>query len=96
MNLSPEQKHKVIEKVAEMLVEELREDLGGSFAALYCVPLVICEKMTGLSRKTVRAVLPVIELSGGKHGVRLSDLQAYLDSKTVLPLSGSRKERRTA
>ena len=95
MNLSPEQKHKAIAAVAEMLVEELRDDMGGSFASLYCVPLAIAEKMTGLCRKTLRACVPVVELSGGKHGVRLSDLQAYLDSKTVLPLS-VRKERRSA
>ena len=95
MNLSPEQKHKITAHVAEMLVEELREDMGGSFAALYCVPLAIAERMTGLTKRTLRACLPVVELCGGKHGVRLSDLQAYLDKKTVLPLC-ERKERGAA
>jgi len=96
MNLSPEQKDRVVRTVAEMLLDQLRDDMGGDFRALYVVPLVIAEKMTGLSRNTLRTVLPVVALSPGKHGVRLSDLHAHLDAKTTYPATSKKRKRRMA
>lgn len=96
MNLSPEQKKKVIETVAALLVEELREEMGGSFQGLFCVELSMAAKMTGLSKPTLRLHLPIVELSEGKHGIRLTDLNAYLEKKTVPPGKKSRGERSAA
>lgn len=96
MNLSPEQKQKVIETVARLLVEELRAEMGGSFQDLFCVEMSIAAKMTGLSKPTLRANLPIVELSEGKHGIRLSDLNAHLAKKTVQPGKKPRVERSVA
>jgi hypothetical protein len=92
MNLSPEQKRRVVDTVAEMLVEELRDKMGGTFTSLYVIPLAIAEKMTGLTRNTLRAQLPVVEMSLGKHGVQLSVLQEYIQKRTVFP-AADRKRR---
>lgn len=85
MNLSPAQKQRVIETISRMGLDELRAELGGSFQSLLCMDLTTATKMTGLSKPTLRANLPVVELSEGKHGVRVSDLNAYLKLKTVNP-----------
>jgi len=85
MNLSPTQKAAVVETVARMIVAELREEVGGSFANLYCIELAVAEKMTGLNRKTLRGRMPVVEMSDGKHAVKLRDLQSFLDKKTIQP-----------
>lgn len=92
MTLSPEQKDKLLRTAAGMLVEQLREDLGGSFQSIHIVPLLVAEKLTSLSRNTLRAVLPVVEISPGKHGVRMCELREYLDRKTTRPTVGREKK----
>lgn len=76
---------KVIAATAKMLAEELLEDMVGSFRSLYIIPLALAQQMTGLSRNTLRGLLPVVEMTKGKHGIRLSDLQALVEKRTKKP-----------
>lgn len=89
MNLSPQDHAAVLEMVAARIADELRAELGGSFAALYCIEMAVAEKMLGLDRRTIRKEIGHIELSSGKHAVRMADLQEFLDKR-------ARKEGRAA
>ena len=96
MTLSPQQKDVVLRTMAGMLLEELREEMGGAFTGLYVIPLAVAEKLTGLSRNTLRSVVPIVELTDGKHGVRLTVLKDYIDRKTVAPALDPARIRRKA
>ena len=94
MTLSPEQKHRVIETMAAMLLEELRDSMGGTFQSLYVVPLTVAVNMTGLSRATLRAQLPITEMAPGKHGICLATLQKHIAKKTT-EAGGKKKGRKS-
>lgn len=96
MILSPQDRASLIDVLATKMVAELRAEMGGSFQDLFCMDLGTASKMTGLSKPTLRANLPVVELSDGKHGIKVSVLNAYLERKTLQPGQESKRGKSAA
>ena len=82
MQLSPEDRDTVFQLAAERIVNELRAELGGSFAGLIVLPLNVVGPMIGLSGKQAGRRLPVTSLGARSNGVTLKNLQTHLDENT--------------
>lgn len=82
MNFSPNDLEEVKTKAARMIAEAAMEEAGGAMS-LVILPLSVVTQITSLSRHSIPRYLPVTEISPGKHGVTLRDLQAYIAGKTA-------------
>jgi len=79
MTLSPTER---VELRRELLAE-IRQEVGGSLSSLVVLPVSAAASLIGLSPAQVRRKLPLTRLCAGKHGVTLSNVQAYIEANTL-------------
>jgi hypothetical protein len=92
MNFSPEQEAKIITEAAKIIADQAIKEAGGA-KRLVTFPIATITQMTGLSRHTIPQCMPVTNVSDGKSGVTLENLEAYLDGNTVWPGQERKKAR---
>ena len=85
MNLSPQDKAKVLEMVAASIAQELVLGAGGEMMDLVLIPLGVAEKLMGLDARTIKARIPVVVISPTKCRVKLSDVRNFIAAKTKKP-----------
>ena len=81
MNLSPKDHDAVLQKIAEILVQQLSCNLD----ELIVIPTATVAQLTGLSPKSVQRKFPITEISTQKQGVLLKTLREYLEKNTRVP-----------
>lgn len=94
MQLSPEQKHRIIQEAARLIVEDIKEDSGCDLSELYLVPIGIAARMLGIQTRTLEQLLPVVKITDKNRGIKMSDLAEFVERRTVYPRA--EKKRRSA
>jgi hypothetical protein len=91
MQLSPEQKHRIIQEAARLIVDEIKEDSSCDLTELYIIPITIAARMLGIQARTLEALLPVVKITERNRGIKMSDLAEFVETRTVYPQSKKRK-----
>lgn len=94
MQLSPEQKHRIIQEAARLIVEDIKADAGCDLQEIYLIPITIAARMLGIQARTLEQLLPVVKITDKNRGIKMSDLAEFVERRTVYPKSD--KKRRSA
>jgi len=85
MTLSPTERREVVEAIKQASIAQAMEDNR----RLRVVSLAEVQSiLAGVSKATIRKRLPVVEITAQNHGVRLADLEAFIESRTQSFSSG--------
>ena len=87
MQLSPEQKHKIIQEAARLIVDDIKEDASCDLTELYLIPIGIAARMLGIQTRTLEQLLPVVKITEKNRGIKMSDLAEFEERRTVYPQS---------
>lgn len=83
---------RVATEAAKIVAEEAMKASQGA-KRLIVLDFATVTQCTRLSRHTIPKRMPVTEVSDGKFGVTLENLETYLDGKTVWPGEDRQKKR---
>lgn len=85
IHFSPRERQELLERVARLIVDEIRESAGGSLDDWVILPLKTAEQFTGYSSKQLKRILPVTSIGSGKDGVTVGNLKKAIAAGTVDP-----------
>lgn len=84
MTLSPEERLRVFQLVAEKLVEELKQAYP-DLDAIRVVPIRLAAQLLGITPRQVRASLPCVRITAGRFGVTMLAIRQHIAAHTVPP-----------
>ena len=82
---SPEQKSQIIHKAAELVVDEILQQMEHNMQSLHMVPVTIASKLMGVETRTVKKLLPVIEITPRNHCVSMQEISKFIAARTTRP-----------
>lgn len=85
MDLSPTERREVLKMVATMIVDEIRAQAGGDFAAIVTIPLSAAAHMLHKSTKQLPLLIPVTDIGPNSKVVTLRALQDHIKKNTRHP-----------
>lgn len=86
---SPTERRELLEMRAALMHREIFST-AEAIEELRLIPMGVAENLLSLDARTIKARMPWVEVAPNRSAVKLSDLKAFISSRTRLPVKRER------